>query len=242
MARPPVWLDRLAEIRRSVSNTVGSHYKTSELNDLFQVQGRNARNLMAMLPRYPAGSTFEVAREDLEVFLNRVHETDDVHELFRQIRAERPKVIRRKIRVRRREDGMIEPVNLPRPGDLVVGRGEGKLSWRSPEECMEVALRLVLMIHDDLPGFLRDHCIEEPKPEPAAVEDETEWGEWRGVQEPDRTPILDLRAIARENQQSFEAWMAAKRTPRKTASETGVDTGRFELAASPSLSATTLKK
>lgn len=236
MARPPVWLDRLHEIRRSVSNTVGSHYKCSELEDLFQVQGRTARNLMSMLPRYPAGSTFEVQREDLQKFLDRVHAADDVHELFREIRAEKPKVLRRKIRTRRRDDGTLEPVLPPRPGELTLERGRAELTWKTPEEFMQTMLRLVLKLGDDQEGFIRDYCVEEPKPLPKAltVQDEAEFGEWRETQEPEpQSRTIDLRAIARENERAFNAWMAARRSKpdRRFESSSGMQMEGLETEA-----------
>src|SRR5215475_7471198 len=75
MPRPVSWLSRLAEIRRSVKNSVRSHYERKDIERLFQIQPRAAQTLIrGIAPSAKVGSSFLLARGDLEGFLDRVAE------------------------------------------------------------------------------------------------------------------------------------------------------------------------
>jgi hypothetical protein len=69
MPRPISWLPRLHVIRRTVSNSVRSHYDRHELETLFQLQPRAAQKLIEMLPSVKVGTSRLVEREVLVNFL-----------------------------------------------------------------------------------------------------------------------------------------------------------------------------
>lgn len=196
MARPISWLPRLKDIRTSVVNSSSSHYDRATLEQLFQIQPRAAGKLMALLPRSDAlGSSHLVERIALVAFLERVRATDDVPDLLEQIRKEGPRVNRRrKIQALRRDDGLIAPKNIPPPGALVMQRGKVEISFETPEEYMERMLWGMMMLHDDQAGFIRDYCIEAPKPRDLDLD--------------------DVVAEIRRTEAEFNAWILAKKLAR----------------------------
>ena len=94
MPRPVSWLPRLHEIRRSVANSVRSHYGRRDLEQLFELQPRAAQKLIEMLPTVQIGTSLLLEREALAGFLDRVREAEDVTALFEQVRAEKAGVSR----------------------------------------------------------------------------------------------------------------------------------------------------
>ncbi len=75
MARPLSWLPRLTEIRRSVKNSVRSHYERTDIQRLFQLQPRSAQALIqGIAPAAKVGQGYLLARADLEAFLDQVAE------------------------------------------------------------------------------------------------------------------------------------------------------------------------
>jgi hypothetical protein len=89
MPRPISWLPRLHEIRRSVANSVRSHFGRREFEQIFELQPRAAQKLVEMLPTVKIGTSLLVEREALVVFLDRVREADNVAKLFDQVRVEK---------------------------------------------------------------------------------------------------------------------------------------------------------
>ena len=81
MPRPISWLPRLHEIRRSVFNSVRSHYDRNDLERVFEVQPRSAQLLLELLPTVRLGrsllvvvgdnSQFGVAGTDALIVVNR---------------------------------------------------------------------------------------------------------------------------------------------------------------------------
>ena len=86
MPRPVSWLPRLHEIRRSVQNSVRSHYDRRDLEQLFELQPRSAQNFFALLPSVPVGRSRLVEREALARFLDGVQEADDVPAYMERVR------------------------------------------------------------------------------------------------------------------------------------------------------------
>ena len=75
MPRPVSWLPRLAEISRSVKNSVRSHYERKDIERLFQLQPRSAQALIqGIAPSAKVGQGYLLARADLQAFLERVAE------------------------------------------------------------------------------------------------------------------------------------------------------------------------
>jgi hypothetical protein len=98
MARPISWLPRLHEIRRSVVNSVRSHYDRNDLERLFEVQPRSAQLLLELLPTVRLGRSLLVEREALAHFLEQLTVADDVSGEIERIRSEKPGQVRRKLR------------------------------------------------------------------------------------------------------------------------------------------------
>jgi hypothetical protein len=62
MAHPVSWLSRLAEICRSVKNSVRSHYERKDIEPLFELQPRAAQVLMqGISPSAKVGRSFLLA-------------------------------------------------------------------------------------------------------------------------------------------------------------------------------------
>ena len=57
MPRPIIWLPRLHEIRRSVANSVRSHYDRRDIEALFELHPRTAQKLVKMLPTVRIGTS-----------------------------------------------------------------------------------------------------------------------------------------------------------------------------------------
>ena len=62
MPRPISWLQRLPVIRKSVANSVRSHYDRHDLENLFELQPRAAQKLLEMLPTAQIGNSKLVDR------------------------------------------------------------------------------------------------------------------------------------------------------------------------------------
>ena len=163
MARPPSWLPRLHELRRAVANSVRSHYDRRDLERLFELQPRGAGKLLELLPTVPVGTAHLVDREVLLRFLERVHDADDVHALFDQLRLEKGAASRRKIRSLVRRD--LEPVGLTSLPDAIgLSRGRLEVSFRSVEELAQAMLTLARILEHE--GDLFAELYEPEQPEP----------------------------------------------------------------------------
>ena len=113
MARPISWLPRLHVIRRSVANSVRSHYSSRDLGLLFKLQPRAVTKLLKVLPVVLVGQAHMVQREDLVDFLDRVQQAENVTALCIQRRVEKGNVSRKKPRALvLREFEPIDPASL----------------------------------------------------------------------------------------------------------------------------------
>ncbi len=169
MARPPSWLPRLHEIRRTVENSVRSHYDRKDLEGLFGLSPRGAGKLLELLPTVPVGTAHLVAREVLAGFLDRVHEADDVAEVFETARQEKAAGSRRKIRSLVRRD--LDPIGLTSlPDSIGLSRGRLEVSFRSVEELAEAMLTLARILESEGDAFTK---LYEPE-RPQQVDDDVE--------------------------------------------------------------------
>jgi len=145
MPRPVSWLPRLHEIRRSVANSVRSHYDRRDIEQLFELQPRAAQNFSALLPSVPVGRSRLVEREALVKFLDGVQEAEDVPAYIERVRSEGAEVSRRKIRSLVRAD--IAPATLSSlPASMSLSRGRLEISFRSVEELAEAMLVLARVL------------------------------------------------------------------------------------------------
>jgi hypothetical protein len=169
MPRPVSWLPRLHEIRRSVANSVRSHYGRRDLEQLFELQPRAAQKLIEMLPTVKIGTSRLVDREVLADFLDRVREADDVTALLDQVRAEKAAVSRKKLRsLVRRDDRPLSIGSLPE--SIALSRGRLEVSFSSIEQLAEAMYTLARVLETEGDAFAQAYEPERPQelPEDAA--------------------------------------------------------------------------
>lgn len=172
MPRPISWLPRLHEIRRSVANSVRSHYGRRDLEQLFELQPRAAQKLLEMLPTVKIGTSLLAERETLVVFLDRVREADDVTALFDQVRAEKAGVSKRKVRTLVPRDS--EPITLTSlPESIALSRGRLEISFASVEQLAEAMFALARVLETEIDVFAQAY---EPEVPPEVPEDAVDIG------------------------------------------------------------------
>jgi hypothetical protein len=148
MPRPVSWLPRLHQIRQSVANSVRSHYTSRDLAQLFQLQPRAARDLLAILVTDEVGRSGLVTREVLQEFLDQAKAADDVSALCIARRAGKVAVSRKKPRNLVRRD--FEPgtlATLPLWIKLELGRLE--IRFTSSEHLVDSLWRMAAVFQDD---------------------------------------------------------------------------------------------
>lgn len=161
MSRPISWLDRLTEIRRSVKDSVRSHYSSRDLEILLQVQPATARALKASLPTEKVGPSRLVASDVLSAFLDRVAATDDVGALMAQVKAEKQQHSRRKLRTLvQRDQAVASLAGLPE--NLTIEPGRVECRFKTLEELARGMMILALILQDDEAEFARRY--EPPRP------------------------------------------------------------------------------
>ncbi len=162
MPRTVSWLPRLHEIRRSVANSIRSHYERGDLEKLFELQPRAAGKLLEMLPSVQVGTSLLVDREVLLGFLGRVREADDLAKLFEEIRNENAPVSRKKVHTLVRHD--LSPVSLDAlPPSIALSRGRLELSFATVEQLTEDLFKLAQLLTNNVEEFAETF---EPKPLP----------------------------------------------------------------------------
>jgi hypothetical protein len=193
MPRPVSWLPRLHEIRRSVANSVRSHYGRRDLEQLFELQPRAAQKLIEMLPTVQIGTSLLVEREALAVFLDRVREADDVTALLNQARAKKAGVSRRKVRALVPRD--TEPATLSSlPESIALSRGRIEISFVTVEQLAEAMFAIARVLETDVDAFALAFEPEMPSEVPEdALEIDALFAELEAM-EKERPAITDLEA------------------------------------------------
>jgi hypothetical protein len=167
LARPPSWLPRLHEIRRSVSGSVRTHYDRPALEQLFQLQPRAAGKLLEILPQVEAlGRSRLVERAELVRFLDRVHEAEDVTAAVNEQRGEK-RISHRKPRLLVRRE-LIDQGGLPAlPETVVLERGRLEVRFGSKLELIEQLAMIVGAVENDEAEFLAQSCRRSRAPKNA---------------------------------------------------------------------------
>lgn len=161
MARPITWLPRLHEIRRSVTNSVRSHYSTRDLGLLFKLQARSVTKLLKVLPVELVGQNHMVKREELVAFLDKAKEAEDVSGFCAGRRSEREAISRRKPReLVRRDFDHVDPASLA----PWMTRGKLEVEFRSAQELFDALWRVASVLQEDLEEFIR---LYDPEPPPS---------------------------------------------------------------------------
>jgi len=165
MPRPVSWLPRLHEIRRSVANSVRSHYGRRDLQKLFELQPRAAQKLIELLPTVKIGTSLLIEREALAGFLDRVREADDAGTLFEQVRAEKTAVSRKKVRALVPRD--TEPATLTSlPESIALTRGRLEVNFATVEQLAEAMFALAQVLTTEVDAFAQAYEPEGPPEEP----------------------------------------------------------------------------
>lgn len=160
MPRPLSWLPRLHDIRRSVENSVRSHYDRRDLQTLFELQPRAAQKLLELLPTVPVGTAKLVGREALGKFLDGVHEAADVAGYLEHVRTTKVGIPHRKLRSLIRHD--TDPATLTSlPQSVSLSRGRLEVSFRSIEQLAEAMYWLAQVIESE--EFAREFEPEPPR-------------------------------------------------------------------------------
>ena len=159
LPRPVSWLPRLHELRRSIANSVRSHYGRRELEQLFELQPRAAGKLLEALPTVPVGTSRLVEKEALTAFLEKVQETGDVATVLDEVREEKAQASRRRIRSLVQRDRA--PVSLASlPEGLTLERGRLEVRFRTIEELAKGMYWLARVLESDGEGFAEVYSAE----------------------------------------------------------------------------------
>ncbi len=172
MARPASWLPRLHEIRRTVSNSVRSHYTRRELEGLFQLQPRAALKLIELLPTVSIGTSLLVEKDALLGFLQGAQDADDVTAYFERVRLAKATVSQKKIRSLVRRDR--EPLTISSlPHALHLSPGRLEIEFATVLELTEAMYTLARVLESDEQEFARRYELS-PVREPDKDYEEVE--------------------------------------------------------------------
>jgi hypothetical protein len=165
LPRPITWLPRLHEIRRSVTNSIRSHYDRRDLEALFELQPRAAQKLVEMLPTVRIGTSHLIERDVLGRFLERVRDAEDMPRLFAAIREEKAGISRRKVRSLVRRDH--EPVGLTSlPDSIGLTPGRLEVRFRTVEELAQAMYTLARILENDGEEFAQAYEPQPSTPDP----------------------------------------------------------------------------
>lgn len=160
MSRSVSWLPRLAQIRRSVKNSVRSHYERKDIERLFELQPRAAQALIqGISPSAKVGRSFLLAREALEAFLEQIHEGSDPAALLKP-RSE--PVPRRRLRELVQVDDI--PATLETaPTNIAFQLGQLTITFASMEELAGSLLALAQILDDNEQfAAIETRCVPRP--------------------------------------------------------------------------------
>lgn len=172
MARPVTWLTRLSAIRRSVSESIRSHYSTKDLQQLFEIQPRSAQMLASLIPTVSVGNAKLIERQALSSLLDQLAVAADPGATLATMRRQpRPQIVRRKLRELIRTDVLAGKSGLP----INVNAERGLLAIRFADmEQLATALHAIAnLLENDLEGFALSYEPEEVS-QISSLEDERE--------------------------------------------------------------------
>ena len=158
MPRPISWLPRIHSIRRSVSESVRSHYGRQDLERLFEVQPRSAQKLLELLPSVALGRARYVERAALGDFLDRIQKADNVPEALTQYKEERtaPRRVLRELLLR--DLPVADHASLPQ--NVLAEPGRITITFAKMEDLASALATLATILSDDFEGFTQ---LYEPK-------------------------------------------------------------------------------
>lgn len=153
MPRRTSWLQRLPEIRRSVRESVRSHYERRDLERLFHIQPRAAQKLMQMVTvGAKVGRSALVDRIVLSDFLDRVAESDDPEVTLQARRNVPSPAPRRKLRHLIQLDCDVATLETM-PANIIARAGELVISFNTMEELAGSLHALAQVLEHQLEEF-----------------------------------------------------------------------------------------
>ena len=166
MPRPISWLPRIHSIRRSITESVRSHYGRKDLERLFELQPRSAQKLLELLPSIPLGRARYVERDALSAFLERLQKADDVPAALLQYKKERaaPRRVLRELLPR--DTPVADHASLPQ--NVSASPGVITIHFAKMEELAGALASIAGILTDDFEGFAQRY---EPH---VAVEDRSD--------------------------------------------------------------------
>ena len=154
MPRPISWLPRLHVIRRSVQNSVRSHYDRHELERLFEIQARSAQLLLDMLPTLQLGRSLLVERDALLAFLEKVSKADDASAELAILRTEKQKTPKKVLRYVVTRD-VAETTIASLPLNLHVEPGRMEIRFETLEQLAQTLYAIGMALDHDLEACSR---------------------------------------------------------------------------------------
>lgn len=153
MPRPISWLRRLPEIRRSVTNSIRSHYERRDIEHLFQLQPRAAQQLMrAIAISARVGRSNLVERATLETFLEQLAEHENPSAILADRKQESAPAPRRKLRDLIQVDDI--PATLESlPANLYLKTGTLTIEFARMEDLAGALYALAQVLENQLEEF-----------------------------------------------------------------------------------------
>ena len=156
LPRPLSWLPRLHEIRRTVQNSVRSHYGRRDLELLFELQPRAAQQLLALLPSVAVGTSRLVETEAMRSFLDRIQTTENVGKEIEAVRQEKKIGRHRRLRSLVQTDDEAVSLNSP-PTTVTLRRGRLEVDFQTLEELAAAMYWLARALDGDVEGFAKEY-------------------------------------------------------------------------------------
>ena len=153
MAPRTSWLSRLPEIRRSVRESVRSHYDSRALQRLFEVKPRAAQKLIQIVSvGAKVGRSALVERVALADFLTVVAESDDQEATLRVRRRQQKPAPRRALRELIQADS--DPATLETiPRNVTLSTGKMEIEFTRMEELAGALHAIAQILENELEEF-----------------------------------------------------------------------------------------
>lgn len=153
MAPRTSWLSRLPEIRRSVRESVRSHYDSRALQRLFEVKPRAAQKLIQIVSvGAKVGRSALVERVALADFLTVVAESDDPEATLRVRRRQQKPAPRRALRELIQADS--DPATLETiPRNITLSTGKMEIEFTRMEELAGALHAIAQILENEFEEF-----------------------------------------------------------------------------------------
>lgn len=145
MGRTIPWLDRLSEIRRSVRNSLRSHYTRHDIERLFGIQRSAAKQIIrAVGAKLRIGKSLLITRADLEAFLDRVPESKDPASLLRRHPNSEPSISIRELIDK--DQALVTVTTLP--SNVQLEQNKITITFHGGEQLAVAMVALATLLHD----------------------------------------------------------------------------------------------